>query len=272
MKLAVSNIAWDSSEDEAVAAVLRRHGARGVEIAPTKWRPDPLKATAAEVAAYRRQWADRGLDIAAMQSLLFGRIDLQLFGDESSRTALAAHLARMLELAGGLGAGAVVFGSPRNRTRGDMAVAEAMRVAAEFFAALGPTAESHRVAMCIEPVPARYGCDFVRTPAEALALCRAVDHPWVRVNADLGAMTLAGDDPQAVLRDARGHIGHFHASEPDFVELGDIPAHQHAAAGLRDVEYDGWVSIEMRASPGGDRVESVDRALAVAAAYRRIDA
>jgi hypothetical protein len=50
-RLAISNIAWDPSEDDAVAAVLHRHGVTGVEIAPTKWRDRPLDAPPEDIAA-----------------------------------------------------------------------------------------------------------------------------------------------------------------------------------------------------------------------------
>jgi sugar phosphate isomerase/epimerase len=264
MNLAVSNIAWDAAEDDVVAAVLRRMGAVGIEIAPTKWRPDPLDASAADVADYRAYWAERGLVIAAMQSLVFGRPELRLFGDAHSRNALHEHLRRMIELASRLGAGAVVFGSPKNRLRGELSVDDAMQRAAEFFRGLGRAVEGCGVAVCLEPVPARYGCDFLNTPTEALALCRLADHPAIAVNADLGAMTLAGEDPITVLRDARGYIGHFHASETDFVALSEVGANVRAAAGLRAIGYDGWVSIEITARRGEDHVAAVERALVVA--------
>jgi len=39
MKLAVSNIAWPREQDAAVADLLREHGVRGIEVAPTKVWP-----------------------------------------------------------------------------------------------------------------------------------------------------------------------------------------------------------------------------------------
>jgi hypothetical protein len=85
VRLAVSNIAWEPHEDDAVAEVLRREGVSGVEIAPTKWRARPFDASADEIAEYRRSWEDRGLRIVSLQSLLFGRSDLQLFGTDGVR-------------------------------------------------------------------------------------------------------------------------------------------------------------------------------------------
>src|SRR5690348_7446484 len=97
LRLAVSNIAWMPEEDDAVAEVLCREGVGGVEIAPTKWRERPLHASAGDVAAFRRTWEDRGLPIVSMQSLLYGRPDLQLFGDENKRTATVEYLRRMID-------------------------------------------------------------------------------------------------------------------------------------------------------------------------------
>ena len=45
MKLAVSNIAWEPDEDEAVYTLMQKYGVTGVEIAPTKiWdRPNEVR-------------------------------------------------------------------------------------------------------------------------------------------------------------------------------------------------------------------------------------
>jgi sugar phosphate isomerase/epimerase len=266
MKLAVSNIAWDPHEDDAVAAVMRGAGATGVEIAPTKRWATPLAAPAKEIAEYRSAWEDRGLRIVAMQSLLFGQPDLQLFGGAASRAALDAYLRGILDLAAELGAGAVVFGSPRYRTRGSLPIADANAVAAEFLRSLGAHAHERRVAFCVEPVPARYGSDYIETMSEALALVAAVDHPGIRVNADLGAMIAAGDDPAQSIIETAAWTGHFHASEPGFVELADTSSHARAADGLASARYAGWVSIEVSAQANpGDHVGAVERSVRRAA-------
>src|SRR5436190_5003405 len=90
--LAMSNIAWDPADDTKVAALLRKEGCTGVEIAPTKWREKPLEATARDVASYRAHWEGFGLPIIAMQSLLFGRPELQLFGESNVRDEMLTYL------------------------------------------------------------------------------------------------------------------------------------------------------------------------------------
>jgi D-psicose/D-tagatose/L-ribulose 3-epimerase len=233
-------------EDDAVARLLVGEGVTGIEIAPTKWRERPLNASALDVAAFRRTWEDRGLRIVSLQSLLYGRSDLQLFADETQRQAMIDYLRRMIDLGAGLGARTLVFGSPKNRTRGDMAERDASAIAVDTFRQLGGHASERGVLFCLEANPPEYACDFITTTAEAVALCRAVDQRGLRVNADLGGMTLSHDDPGLCVADAAGAIGHFHASEPHLSELGASADHRRAAEGLTRIGYPGWVSIEMR--------------------------
>lgn len=262
IQLAVSNIAWNPEEDDTVGLLMRAEGAEGVEIAPTKWRADPLGASAVEVAEYRRAWEDRGLRIVSMQSLLFGRPELQLFGD--TRGELADFLMRIIDLGAALGAHALVFGSPKNRVRGSMSPVEAMSRAVDFFRPLGEHAAERDVMLCIEANPPEYGCDFVTTTAEAIMLADAINSRGIGVNGDLGGMTMSGDEPHATLAAANGLLGHFHASEPQLAELGAEADHDSAGEALRAVGYERWISIEMRG--GGDNVARVGRAVRLAKA------
>ncbi|HMA24546.1 MAG TPA: TIM barrel protein, partial [Gemmatimonadaceae bacterium] len=163
MKLAVSNIAWDPTQDVEIAELLRREGVGGVEIAPTKWRERPLEASSSDIASYRRAWEDRGLPIVSMQSLLFGRPNLQLFGDARSRAEMLDYLRDVITLGAALGARSLVFGSPKNRLRHSLPVADASDIAESFFRAIGDHARNHGVIFCIEANPPAYGCDFVTT-------------------------------------------------------------------------------------------------------------
>lgn len=261
MKLAVSSIAWSSAEDSAVADLLRREGVRGVELAPTAWRERPLDAPEADVLGLRRWWEEHGIIIVALQSLLFGRPDLQLFGGRTARAAMLDHLRRTVDFAAAVGARALVFGSPKNRRRETLPVREANAVAADFFRELGEYAHNHGASLCIEANPPEYGCDFVTTTAEAVELCRSIGHPGVRVNGDLGGMTLAHEDLSRTIAESASWLGHFHASEPHLAETGANADHATAARALRVAGYDGWVSIEMRAAGGSGSVAAIARAV-----------
>jgi sugar phosphate isomerase/epimerase len=263
-RLAISNLAWSIGDDAAVAALLTAEGVSGVEIAPTKRWPSPLDATTTEIDDYRGFWESRGLPIVAMQALLFGRGDLLLFRSEDDRAALLDYLDGIFALGARLGARAHVFGSPKNRARGTLPIDAALDVATDFFANAAARAEAHGVVLCLEPNPPAYGCDFITTTAEAAALCRRVGRAGLRVQGDLGDITLVGDDV-AVIETYAADIAHFHISEPNLVETGTGDAdHAGAAQALRSAGYDGWCSIEMRENADGPAIESIARAVRIA--------
>lgn len=264
MKLAVSNIAWDSSAEDAAAAVLLREGARGIELAPTKWRDAPYDAPAPDVAALRRKWEERGLPIVGLQSLLFGMPELQLFAGERERAALVDHLRKVADFAAAVGARSLVFGSPKNRVRGHRPMDEAMRIASDTFRGLARHARECGVIFCVEANPPEYGCDFITQTVDAVELCRLVDDPAVRVNVDLGGIVLAKEDPADSVARAAEFVGHVHASEPHLAPLSSSDAHARAAAALAGIEYSGWISIEMRALEASEQLASLERAIRVA--------
>ena len=261
MKLAMSAIAWEPPDDDAAAAILREHGFAGVELAPTKIFPRPDAATDAEVAACRRAWEGRGLRIVAMQALLFGRPELTVFG--AAQECTLEYLTGVARLGGRLGAGALVFGSPRNRARGALPAAEAWRSAVQFFRELGTAATAAGTCVCIEPNPPRYGADFITTSEEALRLVEEVASPGFGLHLDAACALLAGEDFPARLRASAHMLRHVHLSEPDLAPVHeggtlDLPA---ISAALREAGYSGWVSVEMK--PAG--LEAIRAAAAFAA-------
>lgn len=250
MKLAVSNIAWPAEQDAAVGRVLADLGVTGIEVAPTKAFPDPLAATDADIDAYRRTWEDRGLPIVAAQALLFGRPELTIFESPETRQTTLDYLRHVVRVCGRLGAGALVFGSPRNRRVGTMPRAEAHGIAVDFFGRLAEAAHADGTAAVLEANPPAYGADWVTTAAEAVEVVRDVNHPGLRLHLDTGCMTLAGDPIRETFAAGVDLLRHFHASEPGLAPFGSSGRVDHAAfaSELASRGYSQWVSLEMRAA------------------------
>jgi len=80
MRLGLTNLAWDPSQDEAVAGLLARLGVDAIDVAPSKYFADVAAVREAEVRRVRDWWADQGIEITGMQSLLYGTQGLNLFG------------------------------------------------------------------------------------------------------------------------------------------------------------------------------------------------
>lgn len=248
-----------------VAALLARHRVDAIDVAPSKYFPDPGSADPSRIVAVRDWWSVRGIEITGMQALLFGTSGLNIFGSSTARDPMLARLGAVCRIAGLLGARRLVFGSPRNRDRTGFGDEEVLAQAVAFFRTLGTMAADEGVCICIEPNPSRYGCNFLTTTAEAARIVRAVDHAAIRLHLDTGTIAVNGEDPTMAVRANADIIGHVHASEPDLVPLGDGGSpHVEVARALRLALPGTIVSIEMVATKSEPHLQAIGRALAVA--------
>jgi sugar phosphate isomerase/epimerase len=268
MTLAVSNIAWPADEESDVAAALADVGVSAVEIAPTKVFPDPLNVSDAEIERYLSSWSRRGISVVAFQSMLFGRLDLTIFDDAGTRKLTYERMRGFIQLAGRMGAGVLVFGSPKNRkVPPGMGEDEALDIATEFFSALGGEALENGTVLCIEPNPEAYDCNFVTTSSQGAQLVARVDSLGFGLHLDVAGMTLAHEDVAEAIR-AQPHIRHFHVSAPQLGELEETQVdHAAAASALERIRYAGHLSIEMRPGEPGESTARVRRAVALARRY-----
>jgi D-psicose/D-tagatose/L-ribulose 3-epimerase len=261
--LAVSNIAWTNEEEFAAADKLRELGVTKIEIAPTKKWEDPTKIDSRETAAYTDWWGEYGIEVIAFQSMLFSRPDLNIFESEEIRIETKQYLADFLRLAGDMGARRLVFGSPKNRQRGNMDMREADNIAKEFFSYLGKVANDQDTILCIEPNAPQYNCDYITTASDGARLVRSIESKGVGLHLDTACMTLAGDDIGKVIRDNADILKHFHVSAPmlDRVYERDDVNYTAAADALRDINYAGVVSIEMKPGNIGENITRVEDAV-----------
>jgi len=273
MRLAISNIAWDPSEDEAIARLLNRYGIDAIDVAPGKYFPDPGKVSDDEIATVKHWWAGRGIEITGMQALLFGTVGLNLFGSADVQGAMLERLSAVCRIGSGLGATRLVFGSPKNRDRDGLSDAQAMEVAVPFFRQLGEVASSHGVVICLEPNPPCYGANFMTASAETAEVVRQVAHPAIWMQLDTGALAINGEDVVSILQHSADLIGHIHASEPDLVPLGDGGTdHARVAAAVLQQLPGHIVTIEMLATKNEPHPDAIERALAVAVRHYRAEA
>lgn len=261
MKLAVSSIAWNPSQDDVMRAMLARHGVTGVELAPLAYWPAAPEVAPSVLADYRARWADVGISVVALQGVVFGKPELQLFGSAEQQRAFTDHLVGMVRLAAGVGAQTVVVGAPTNRFRGVLPEDEAIVTAASLLRRVAVVAAELGVVICVEPIPTRYGADFVRTTAEAVSLVQAVDHPGFGLHLDAAELSINGVGDDEVIKAARS-ARHFHISEVDLAPVGSGTV-DHARLGrlLRRAGYDGWVSVEMKRIEPDARAEHLEQAI-----------
>ena len=247
VKLSISNIAWPLHEEEYFLSLIKEYGCSGVEIAANKIWTEPIETSREERKKYKKFVNRHGLEILALQSILYTRRDLGLFKGKEIEVKTISYLKDLCHVAADIGAKVLVFGSPANRTLNGFPVDKAFEHAAEFFYQIGAEAIKCDIFMCIEPLSRLY-TDFVNTVLEGIHLVELVGSKGFGLHLDSAALYDEGSDVVSALKKSKQFLRHFHVSEPELVEIDTSGTVDHRTAGavLREIGYDGYVSIEMR--------------------------
>ena len=263
MKLAISNIAWETHSDPLMLAQLRENHVSGIEVAPTKVWPNWEGANQRSAGIYRKLIADEGFCIPAMQAILFGKPELQLF-DKATHNAFLDHLRLVSDIAVVLGAKVLVLGAPKNRKRGQLSTANAMDIATEFLGKVGEICYANQCCLGIEHNPAEYGCDFITNAADARQLVDSINHPGIQLHLDAAGLHMCGGNIGNIIK-AVTPFAHYHISEPMLEPIvGGVVDHEVAFRALKELNYSGWHSIEMK-QPKTSRLvtESITKVLSL---------
>jgi sugar phosphate isomerase/epimerase len=248
VRYAICNEMFKGREHGRVAETVSRMGYRGAELAPFTLSGEPLRMPKEARLLVRRAFEDAGVAVIGLHWLLAKTEGLHITSpDDAARGRALDHLSGLVELCNDLGGGVMVFGSPAQRSvapGGDPAAAFAR--ARDLFRVLAPKAGNAGVTICFEPLTPKE-TNFVTTMREGVALVEAVGHPAFQLHLDVKAMAGAEAKPPAdIIREEGGrHLRHFHANDPNLLGpgMGDFDFSAVARA-LKDIRYDGWVSVE----------------------------
>lgn len=212
-----------------------------MEIAPTKIfaeQPYDRKDEAREWSnQLRRQW---DLHIVSMQSIWYGKTE-RIFGSEAERYELMEYTKKAIDFAETIDCKNLVFGCPKNRAMPDGADIE---MAVSFFRELGNYAHRHHCVVAMEANPPIYHTNFLNTTGEAMAFVETVGSEGFLLNLDTGTMIENGEDVSQL--DSRERlIHHVHISEPGLKPIQKRKLHTDLAIKLKDMNYQGFVSIEV---------------------------
>lgn len=260
MNIAISNIAWDIKDDDRVLKIVSEKNVTGIEVAPTKLCPDIVNANFDLLRKYRENTEKLGITIIAMQSILYGRNDLQLFDTEEGRTNTLKYLRKIVDIGETLGARVLVFGSPKNRDVKNLSFNKACEIAIPFFRNIGDYCKEKNIKLCIEPNAKEYNCNFLRRTNETAKLVREINNNGIGLHLDSGIMHMNGEDIENEISTNIDIIEHFHISEPFLKEVHKPQVnHKLFADSLKKNHYSKWCSIEMLPQEKG--IDAIAQAL-----------
>jgi sugar phosphate isomerase/epimerase len=194
--------------------------------------------------------------------------------DPAERERRLAGLAKLLQLADDLGAAGVIsvpvrrpVTFPNFTTDPDRELRE---FAVETLRQWASTLPAGRSAVFLEPLN-RYEATFLRRVEQAVDLARAVDHPRVLALADLFHMNIEeADMAQPVLAAGKQWLGHVHIADNNRLQPGAGCLNvQPTFAALKQIGYDGYVSIECSGLAGPLAAQGPDAMLRESVRYLR---
>jgi sugar phosphate isomerase/epimerase len=201
----------------------------------------------AERRAIRDTAARIGIEISGIHWVLVQADGLHLtLPDPAVRQRTADYFVALADFCADVGGRTIVVGSPKQRSLiAGVSPAQAWAWATEVFRPAVARAADRGVTICFEPL-APSETNFINTAAEAIAFARQFDSPAMSVILDVKAMSSEAKPVPQVIRESRGHFAYVHANDanlkgPGFGAVDFRPI----AAALRDVAYDGVVSVEV---------------------------
>ncbi|HTS93385.1 MAG TPA: sugar phosphate isomerase/epimerase family protein [Stellaceae bacterium] len=224
-------------------------GYEGLEVAPMTLSEEPHLLPAIERRRIRRAAADAGIAIASLHWLLVKPGGLSITSADGAVRARTLDVMRgLVDLAGELGAGIMVHGSPVQRRLPEGAEAVAARERGlDAFRSIAEQAEHLGIVYCIEPL-SRDQTNFITTLAEAAQIVRDLASPAIRTMIDCSSAGRGERESVAALIDRwlpTGLVAHVQVNDRN--RRGPGQGEDRFApilAALRRHNYSGWVAVE----------------------------
>jgi sugar phosphate isomerase/epimerase len=263
MKYAICNETFENWPHERACAFAAECGYTGLEIAPFTLGASAGEITAAQRAQMRRTVEVAGLKTVGLHWLLAKTIGFHLTtADEAVRRKTGAYLGDLARLCRDLGGDLMVLGSPMQRNLPpEMSHEIGMEHAAHTISLALPVLEETGVTICVEPLGPAEG-NFLLTADKGVELIEIIGSPMVQLHLDVKAMSTESDPIPKIIKKHATYLAHFHANDPNRrgPGMGEVDFKPILKA-LRDVNYKGWVSVEVfDYEPGAERLarESIE--------------
>ena len=195
-----------------------------------------------------RNYAEKiGLEISAVHWVLVQAEGMYMtHTDPQIREKTAQYFCDLVDFCGDLGGKAIVVGSPKQRNLlPGVTFEQAWDWAKEVFRPSIERAAERDVIICFEPLaPAE--TDFINTAEEAIRFTKEFNSPHFKIILDVKAMCSMGKPIPDIIRESKGEFAYFHANDANLKGpgFGDVDF-QPIAAALKEVGYEGYVSVEV---------------------------
>jgi sugar phosphate isomerase/epimerase len=171
--------------------------------------------------------------------------------DPQTRRRAREFVAAMIDLAGSLGAPAII-GSMQGRWEGNVTRDQALAWLGEALEELAPLAAHHGLPLLFEPLN-RYETNLLNRVDDSVGFLKTLRAQNVKLLCDLFHMNIEEANIAGALRFAGSRLGHLHFADSNRRAIGF--GHTDMAPvveALRDISYSGYISGEILPAPDSD--------------------
>lgn len=257
MKFAICNELFERWPWEKVCDFCREVGYTGLEVAPFTLADSAEQITPQRRTELRKAAEARGVEVLGLHWLLVKPPGLYItHPDPAVRKKTSDYFVALTHLCADLGGKVMIIGSPKQRSlMPGVSKEQALDWTIDVFRPSLDPAAKHGVTLAFEPLTT-LETDFINTVAEGKALADRINHPNFRLNIDVKAMSGEGKPIPDVIREAKGYIAHVQVNDPNLLGpgMGEVK-YEPIIAALREVGYDGWLSVEaFDFKPGAEHI------------------
>ena len=225
----------------------KKVGYDAIEIAPFTIAKDVTEIST-EVRKEIREAAERiGIEISGIHWVLVQTEGFHLtHPDAAVRERTSKYFSELVDFCADIGGKTIVVGSPKQRNLMEgVSQEQAWNFATEIFREPAMRAEQRAVTICFEPL-APTETNFINTAEEAIRFTQQLNTPHFKIILDVKAMCSEAKPIAQIIRESWPHFAYFHANDKNLKGpgFGDVDFKPIAAA-LKEVGYDGFVSVEV---------------------------
>jgi sugar phosphate isomerase/epimerase len=237
MKFGICSEIFQGWKIDDAMSFAKKAGYDGIEIAPFTLAKYVTEIPAAERSRIRDAARDVGIEITGIHWVLVQAEGMYLnHPDAAVRQRTQNYFVELVDFCADLGGRIIVVGSPKQRNVMD---------GVTYEQAWSWATETFRPSVGFEPL-APTETNFVNTAAEGIRFARQFNSKAMKIILDVKAMCSEGKPIEQIIRESSGEFAYFHANDknlkgPGFGEVDFRPI----AGALREVGYDGYVSVEV---------------------------
>lgn len=234
MKLSLSNLAWDISDNDQILTILKTNNIHNIEGVLTKI-DDWNKLSNDILIEYKKKLDSYNIKMESIQSIFY---DVKCDGIKDTKIVYK-HIDRLIEICKILGVKVMVFGSPTIRNG---IVDDSL---SKIFKRIDNSLNNTGITLTIEPNSKVYGGNYFYNIEEIVDFIKNNKFINIKTMIDTHNLKLEGYDPIIELSKYYDYINHIHISEIKLTPIINPDTHINFSNELKKLGYNQIITYEV---------------------------